>query len=50
MKAFTDELKEILYNLRDAFDNMQITYTEYVEAKAALLEDAALQAELITEG
>jgi hypothetical protein len=29
---------------------MEITYTEYTEAKAALFEDVALQAELVTEG
>lgn len=49
IQALTDETKEQLYNVREAFENMQLTYYEYVEAKRIILENTALQAEIITE-
>lgn len=49
MQELTNELTQILTNARAAYDCGQTTWTQYQEAKAALLEDAALQAELTTE-
>lgn len=49
MKQLTDEAKEQLTNAREQLDNFEITRAEYEAVKAIILENVALQAELVME-